>query len=272
MSTATTTDEGYDEADEAPGLSGFYILVIFLAVLAVFAGIVYVAYQKGLHENATTEADLPLVVASPDPVRREVGMEPVDPGRPEVAEELADPSPARVVAQIDTDADPMDGFSVTTPADTASETTPVVAAVTPPSDPEPDPATVAPEPARSSVAAPATPSVKPQAPAARDPAPQPQSRRDPQPALASAPATSGGTHSVQVGAFGSRDEAMEFYGSLMRKHGSLVGNQRPEVRQVSVKGRDYHRLWIGAFGSRGDADTYCKQLSARGQDCYVQKR
>ncbi|MEM9421225.1 MAG: SPOR domain-containing protein [Pseudomonadota bacterium] len=250
MTTASEAiDENYDDEDEG-GLSGFWILIIFLVVLAAFAGIVYIAYQKGMHAMASNEHDLPVVAADPSPVREEVALDPVEPTRQEVFDELNDVTPTRVVADIDPAADPLANFD------------------------EVDSAPVTPTPARVAEVTPAAPS-----PSVTPPQPQPQATVPTQrpvsrsvPQQAAVPSSATGTHVVQVGAFGSNAEAMEQYGALVQKHGNLVGNHAPDVQQASVKGRTYHRLRLAGFSSRANADQACQRLTAAGTDCFVKAR
>jgi len=265
MTGASTIEEGYDDMDEEAGLSGFWILIIFLAVLAVFAGIITIAYQKGQH-NAASE--LPSVGADPRPTRTEIGLDPVDDSRAEVDEELNASEPARVIAEVEPEADPLAGYETEAPSPVRA--TPSAQDRSAPVEAAPDPANIAAARQQPAVSSPATPSVNPAAnrrPVASEPQPTPAAVT-PQPAAVASAAT----HSVQVGAFGSRDEAMAFYGSLMKRMGPLVGNQRPEVRVATVKGREYHRLWIGAFSDQASASAFCAQLKEKGQDCLVRAR
>jgi cell division protein FtsN len=276
MSDTAAVDEGYDDLDDEGGLSGFWILIIFLVVLATFAGIVWVAYQKGLSGNVA-EADLPVVAADPAPTREEVALAPVEDGRPEVFDELNDTTPTRVVADADPAEDPLEdyleggeGTPVDVPTSADVQTAAGTAAPTPASTPTTTASNsnqVASQPQRTADATPARTEPVRTEPARTEPAPAATTAR-------TTPATNApaGSFAVQVGAFGSRDEAMEFYGALMQRIGPLVGDQSPYVQTATVKGRTYHRLWLGAFADQSAAQSYCQQLSARGQDCYVQKR
>ncbi len=269
MTTASEAiDENYDDEDEG-GLSGFWILIIFLVVLAAFAGIVYIAYQKGMHAMAASEQDLPVVAADPTPVREEVALDPVEPARQEVFDELNDTTPTRVVADIDPAADPLANFDASgagavAPSSAlpvqiaeASPTLPATPAPVVRTQPRPQPRAEAPAPQPA-----VTPAPRPQV-AAAAPTPRPST---------SAPAAGRGTHVVQVGAFGSNAEAMEQYGALVQKHGNLVGNHAPDVQEAVVKGRTYHRLRLAGFGDRSAADAACQRLSAAGTDCFVKAR
>lgn len=263
-STGATVEEGYDDGD-GTGLSGFYILIIFLVVLTAFAGVVYIAYQRGAASRAA-EGTLPTVVADPRPVVSEVGLEPADPTRQEVYDELVENPATRVVAEANPAEDPLTGFDTTPPAATITPPPEAtrVADVTPPPAATPTPAQtpavteprVSPPPAAATTPRPT-------------PAPQPAETVSPPPSAQPATVASG-NFAVQVGAFGSSDEALEFYGALVGKHGSVIGNQSPSVNRATVNGRDFHRLWLGNFSSRPAAEAYCNEIKAR-VSCYVQK-
>lgn len=283
MSTTAVTDEAYDGIDTAfedeGGLSGFWILTIFLVVFAAFWLIVHAAYQKGL-STAASDADLPTVAADPRPMRQEVELANADSASTEVFDELNDTTPTaptRPIADIDPDRDPLAGYeapgAATASAATADEKTP---------EPAPEPTVVA---AVGNV--PSPPSLAPrsgQAPAATRPAasPPPPAARPTPAAATPAPATTAaatttraaasGPYAVQVGAYGSNDEAMTNYRRLSDRYGALVAAQMPTVNVATVKGTTYHRLWLGGFDTNDAAAAYCKRLSAAGQGCFVQKR
>lgn len=266
MSSTAIADEGYDDLEDDGGLSGFWILVIFLVVLSVFAAIVYFAYQRGLDDRGVG-SDLPTITANPDPVREEVGVGPTyDARAEEVYDELNDEADTtRIVADVDPAADPLENYEETSPAnggemnaaerinermggtDTAATEYPV---------PVPS---VAPE--RDTPSA-STPAPSNTAPATSTPSP-------------STPATTtgaAGTYAVQLGAFGSEDEAMGVYSRLSGSVGSLISNYTPEVNVATVKGKTYHRLWIGEFSTREEAAAHCEQITAAGQGCFLQRR
>lgn len=129
-----------------------------------------------------------------------------------------------------------------TPATPATATTPAPAA-TPRPAPAPAPAAVQtpPQPARP---APAQPAAKPAA----------------TPAVAT-------THFVlQAGSFGSRDQAESARARLL-----LLG-QDARVESGEVGGRTVHRVVVGPFASRSQADGAQKQLGASGIGSVVQQR
>ena len=241
-------DAGFDDGEEG-GLSGFYVLAIFLAILAASLVIVWFAYQKGLATGA--EDRLPVVAADPRPVREEV---PVALGaenpRQEVYDRLEGVSPTTVIADANPARDPMEGF------DTAPTGAPEA----------PAPRDEAPADAGAASTAQPTPAParEPALVVANAPAPEPAPTQTPAPVAAAS-----GTHVVQVGAFGSDEEALRFFSTLSGKHGALVGDKAPDIQQATVKGTTYHRLRLAPFASKAAAQDYCAQLKGRGQDCLV---
>lgn len=245
MSITAEEFDDYDDHDEG-GLSGFYVLAIFLTLLAAFLVIVYFAYQRGFSDAALADADLPVVAADPRPIKEEVPLVVGGTERQEVYDRIEGVTPTAVIADTRPGRDPMEGYA-SAPTPTATVATPKPAAAKP-------------------AAAPVTVTAKP------EPKPAPVEAR---PAVvASAPAAvpaadAPGTHVVQVGAFGSNDEAMRFYQTLGGKMGGLVTDKSPDVQIAEVKGKTYHRLRLAPFMSYSAANEYCASLKGRGQDCLV---
>lgn len=259
-STSLTDDDVYDDLEDDGGLSGFWILVIFLIVLSIFAAIVYFAYQRGLDDRGMGE-DLPTITADPTPVREEIDLAPAyDPRSEEVDEELnAAADTPRVVADVDPEGDPLEDYEEPATASDAAEAVGDRVAESVPDE---------------GAGTPPVPNVAPNRP-------ERVAEAEPEPSTpaASTPSSSGGpkagaagTYAVQAGAYGSDAEATGIYERLSGNIGSLVSNQPYEVNVATVKGTTYHRLWIGEFPTRDAAAAYCEKLSAAGQGCFVQKR
>ena len=256
MSITAEEFDDYDAEHDEGGLSGFYVLAIFLALLGAFLVIVYFAYQKGMSDATLADADLPVVAADPRPVREEVPLAIGGTERREVYDRIEGVTPTSVVADARPDRDPMEGFaSAPDAARPAESETPVAAATVTAALAEPT--------ATGPAAAKPKATSEPSAPAAATVA---AAKPDPKPAAA---APIKGTHVVQVGAFGSNDEAMRFYQTLSDKMGGFVADKSPDVQVAEVKGRTYHRLRLAPFGSKSDANEYCAGLKAKGQDCLV---
>lgn len=263
MSSTAVADEGYDDLEDDGGLSGFWILIIFLVVLSIFAAIVYFAYQRGLDDPRAGD-DLPTISANPTPVRETVDVSPTyDARASEVDEELnraADTT--RIVAEVDETVDPLADYDQGTPvADNSSNMDDEFAAAL--NEPAPQTTLVEED-------TPPVPTVAPTRPTQVV-----ESRPvETAPVRSTPPASAGavGTYAVQAGAYGSNDEATGMFERLSSRIGTLVGSQTYEVNVAEVNGRTFYRLWLGEFASREDANSYCSQLKSAGQDCFVKKR
>lgn len=260
MSSTSIADEGYDDLEDDGGLSGFWILSIFLIVLSVFSAIVYFAYQRGLADRSAG-ADLPIVSANSEPVREEIELTPADTTRDTVMQELNSTDTSRVVADIDPQEDPLTGYD-DDPVSSSSDTSMDLGGDEP-TDPFPQTA-VLDDPV---VDTPPVPTVAP-----REERPTTTTRPQPQQTTTTPAAGAAGTWAVQIGAFGSNDEAMNNYNRLSGRYGTLISGQTPEVNVAVVNGVTYHRLWVGEFGSRDAAQSHCNSLKAAGQDCLARQR
>ena len=250
---SVTAEEFDDYEYEEGGLSGFYVLAIFLALLGAFTVVVYFAYQRGAASAVMADADLPVVAADPRPVREEVPLVTATTERREVYDQLSGVTPTAVVADAKPDRDPLEGYA-SAPAAPAEAT---------PARTKPAPAA---SPAPAEPAAPVTVAAAKPTPAPAKPEPKPAVAA---PTPAAAPAAGPGTHVVQVGAFGSDDEAMRFYRTLSTKMGGMVAEKAPDIQVAEVKGTTYHRLRLAPFTSYSAANEYCAGLKAKGQDCLV---
>ena len=263
MSITAEEFDGFEGEYDEGGLSGFYVLAIFLALMAAFLVIVYFAYERGKASATLADADLPVVAADPRPVREEVPLAMGGSERREVYDRIEGVTPTAVIADARPGRDPMEGF------DAAPAALPPADAPAARSEPRAaEPVVAASQPART----PATRPAAEPAPAAKPAAPVVVAEATPAPAApapARAEAAAPGTHVVQVGAFGSNAEAMRFYETLSGKLGTYVSEQRPDVQVAEVKGTTYHRLRLAPFASYGAANEYCAGLKAKGQDCLV---
>ena len=262
-------DDGFDDGEEG-GLSGFYVLAIFLALLGAFLIIVMFAYQKGVATGALADDQLPVIAADPVPAREEVPLVSDASPRREVYDRLEGNAGTVVVADTGSTRDPLDGYaSAPTAAQLPAPTSATPTTQAPVRTQEP--VATAPKPeVRTAAATPAPAPVKaePKSAATTEPA---ASKPQPAPAAVSttvASATSG-SHVVQVGAFGSNDEALRYYDTLSGKLGQLVAAKSPDVQSADVNGKTYHRLRLGPFETKDAANGYCSDLKTKGQDCLV---
>jgi cell division septation protein DedD len=260
--TAEDFEDEYDDYyDDDEGVSGFVILVVGVVILAVFMAIVWFAYQRGT-QTAATNGNLPAIAADPTPVKTERDLPSVATGNEEVYDRLEGNTPTEIIVEAPEERDPLEGFTETASAaestigQVANDVTETVedaaAAITEVvEDTSPPPVTVS-------------------EPVATQPEPQPQPAAPA--ASASAASAVSGTHVVQVGAFRSDAEANAFFDRLAGKFGALVEDKRPDIERADLGARGvYHRLRVGPFASREEAQSYCGQLKNGGQDCLVKK-
>ncbi|MCL7462787.1 SPOR domain-containing protein [Pseudomonas sp. NW5] len=139
-----------------------------------------------------------------------------------------------------------------TPAPAPSITT------APPASPAPSVAAVRPPPV------PVSP--PPARPAPPPPAPPPARPAAPPPAPAAAPASSNQRFVVQAGAFSTREQAESTRARLL-----LIG-QDARIESGQVNGRTWHRVVVGPFGNRQQADSAQRQLGTNGLNGVVQQR
>ncbi|MCH9808910.1 MAG: SPOR domain-containing protein [Alphaproteobacteria bacterium] len=123
--------------------------------------------------------------------------------------------------------------------------------------------------------------LKPEAPkkkVVRAPATQqPPSRPAPRAVAPVAPRSSTGANgyvavlaSVPVSGT-SRLDALKTFADIQQKHGSILGNRTPDVREANLGARGrYHRLMVGPPASREKANALCKQLKSSGHpSCWI---
>lgn len=279
--------EEYDEFDEEDdgerGLSGLVVLLMGIVMLGAFASVVWIAYQQGV-KTADARGGAPYVAADPEPLKIENNAtaatddpersvydrldgeatdqvetlaaapeEPVtrtsdDPiaaiasnnGTAEEGAGVVDDAVADRIATLAAADDELAEEPAATPAPTPRATTPTQAAST---------QTTEPLPAASQPALPAAPS--------------PVEAGD---ALS-------GTHLVQVGAFGSQNEADTNFSRMQTKFGELFSGKGSDVERADLGAKGvFFRLRIGPFASSADAKTFCEGLKSRGQDCLVKSK
>lgn len=273
-STAASMNDFVD--DEEGGLSGFTILAILVTLIVVFSLVVWYAYQQGKASAAAT-AELPQVAANPSPVAEDVPLDATrDGGRQEVYDRVSGSVETRVVTQENPGRDPLDGYggapaSMTpreAPATATSEPAredPVVAAITQ----NEEPARTVQPPSRNPRAQTETQPAQRQPVRVTEVGTAATTAATAQTPARAAPAAMTGTHVVQVGAFDSNSAALDFFDGLSRRLGTTVSSKLPDIQVAEVNGRTYHRLRIGPFTSKAEADRYCADLKTRGQDCLV---
>jgi len=274
-------DEFDDEEEEERGLSGLVVLLMGVVMLGAFASVVWIAYQQGI-KNGPGADQAPYVAADPDPLKIENDR----PGRPaagndrqvydrlegtrrEPVETLAK-APEEPVAR--SSADPIGDIAASTAGepvvdDAVADRIASLAAQDEALSRQP----IAPAAQQPPAQQPAA-----QQPAARQPAAQQPAAPQPRPAAPAPTAGAGalsGTHVVQVGAFGSQNEADTNWSRMQTRLGDFVSGKSPDVERADLGARGvFYRLRIGPFSSSADAKTFCDGLKTRGQDCLVKAK
>lgn len=72
-----------------------------------------------------------------------------------------------------------------------------------------------------------------------------------------------GGYAVWLASFSSADRAEREWRDLSSVYGDVLGRVEPEVRQVNVEGKTFHRLLAGAFAEPAEAQALCAALKAR---------
>ncbi|MGQ0457427.1 MAG: serine hydrolase [Hyphomicrobium sp.] len=85
-------------------------------------------------------------------------------------------------------------------------------------------------------------------------------------APAAKPALKGGTYEIQIGAYGSVDEAKRALADVRTRAASLIGSAEPVTQPVQKSGRTMYRARFAGFGA-GAAQRACSDLRRQSIDC-----
>ncbi len=77
---------------------------------------------------------------------------------------------------------------------------------------------------------------------------------------------------LQLGAFGSRADALKNWGKIKSRNSSLLGSKKAHIEVAEVKGKTYYRVQAYPFTSRAKADALCVMLKSRNQPCFAVKK
>lgn len=77
---------------------------------------------------------------------------------------------------------------------------------------------------------------------------------------------------LQLGAFGSRSEALSSWKKILGKNSSLLDGKQAHVEAADVKGKTYYRVQLYPFANKAEADALCVMLKSRNQACFSVKR
>lgn len=288
--------DGAEDDEDVEGSRLPLLIVLALLVLAMFAGVVWLAYTQGVARGRT---ETPVITAANGPAR----IAPANPGGAE--------QPYKGFKIYEQPAPP-DEDSLTTPQTSPRAAAPQEAKIPPP--PPTKPAIVAPAPAPSAPtpapklasAAPAKPA--PQAkslPQAKPAAPQPSAAPIPagpatappralsapsgmhsagaatatSPASADArggaegrPVTASGSAVLQIGAYKSQADAEAAWKVYKAKHAALLSGYGYDVQQADLGEKGvWYRLRIAGFASKDVAVAMCDRLKTDGGACILSK-
>jgi cytoskeletal protein RodZ len=280
--------DGSEDEDDAEGSRLPLLIVLALLVLAMFGGLVWLAYTQGVARGRT---ETPVLTAQNGPAR-------VAPPNQGGAQE-----PYKGFKIYEQPAPPDDDADTTAAAATpsvqappATKSAPVAAAPSKPvAAPTPPPKAVAvvapalpaariavpaaPAPA-SKLAAMTPPSAKPApvalkrvpaAPAGTATAP-PRALAPPTVKAASTPVAAGSANVLQIGAYKSQAEADAAWKTYKAKHAALLADASDDVQQADLGDKGiWYRLRITGFPSKDVASAMCDRLEADGGSCFLGK-
>ena len=289
--------DGSEEEEDVEGSRLPLLIVLALLVLAMFAGVVWLAYTQGV---ARGRGETPVLTAANGPER----VAPQDgggnvpyqgfkiyeqPAPPDDSAEApaAKPAPAPVAV---TPAPPPVVKAEAPPAPKPAPVKPVPAKIEPaPAKPAPvktetppksvaaliqqanseasKPAPKAPPPAAKPAGAPSVQATG--APRSLTPPPQVAAAA---PAKLVAPATpaTNGSYMLQIGAFKSQAEAAAAWKTYQARHAALLSGYSDNVQQADLgeKGT-WYRLRVGGFADKEVATALCDRLKADGGACML---
>jgi outer membrane biosynthesis protein TonB len=271
--------DGAEEEEDVEGSRLPLLIVLALLVLAMFGGVVYLAYTQGV---ARGRGETPVLTAAAGPER----VAPQSPGGARVPYQGF-----KIYEQPAPQDDPADATPQTTP-----QTTPVTQAAAPPkvtqqatpqvtqSVPAPSPvAKPAPAKMEKPVApAPApvvkTPAAKPAAapPSIATGAPRQLGAAIPAPTQVAPPLAPAvipaGAYVLQIGAYKSQAEADNAWKNYKARHAALLSGFSENVQQADLgeKGT-WFRLRVAGFSDKDVASATCERLKADGGACFLGK-
>jgi cell division protein FtsN len=292
--------DGSEDDEDVEGSRLPLLIVLALLVLAMFGGVVWLAYTQGVARGRT---ETPVLTAENGPAR----IAPQNPGGAEqpykgfkIYEQPAPPdddtaqAPATAPAPAKSPASAADAKAAAPPIPPPPATKPAIVAPPPPKAV----AAMAPPPAKPAPSA-APPAAKPAPIAAPPPAAAataasaaplkigpatapPRSLGAPAPAkpVAAAPpadappvkAAAAGTYMLQIGAYKSQSEADAAWKVYQAKHAALLSGYGPDVQRADLGDKGtWYRLRVGGFADKDVASALCDRLKADQGSCFLSK-
>jgi cell division protein FtsN len=269
----------YDGADDDEDVEGSrlpLLIVLALLVLAMFGGVVWLAYTQGVARGRT---ETPVLTAANGPARVapangggadqpykgfKIYEQPAPPDDDTPATATAAPpaAPVAPAAKAPAEAAPPPPEK-TTPAPVQQAAAPVPK-IPPPPAPKPSMAAAPSKPAQPLTVGPAT---APPRSLAASPPPAPKVAAA-QPAAAAA----SGSAVLQIGAYKSQAEADAAWKVYKAKHAALLSGYGPDVQQADLGDKGtWYRLRIAGFPSKDVALALCDRLKADQGPCFLGK-
>ena len=273
--------DGSDDDEDVEGSRLPLLIVLALLVLAMFGGVVWLAYTQGVARGRT---ETPVLTAANGPAR----VAPANGGGADqpykgfkIYEQPAPPdddtptaSPAAPAAKAPAEqAAPAPEKTTPPPAQAAAApvpkippppaTKPAIIASSPP--PAPKPSMAAAAPAKAAQPLTIGPATAPPRSLAAAPPPTPK-------ATAVQPAAASGSAVLQIGAYKSQAEADAAWKVYKAKHAALLSGYGPDVQQADLGDKGtWYRLRISGFPSKDVATALCDRLKADQGPCFLGK-
>jgi hypothetical protein len=268
----------YDASEDEDDVEGSrlpLLIVLALLVLAMFGGVVWLAYTQGV---ARGRGETPVLTAAngPERVAPPQGGGTVPYQGFKIYEQPAPPDDSAEAPAAAPKSEPA-------PVAAAPKPAPAPVAAAPKPAPAPPPVVAKPAPSAPSAAPPksvaaliqqansAPPPAKPPAaakPAAPPPAVATAAPRPLAPPVTAAPAVASGALVLQIGSYKSQAEAENAWKLYKAKHAALLSGYSDNIQQVDLgeKG-SWYRLRIGGFSDKEVATALCDRLKADGGAC-----
>ncbi len=279
--------DGSEDEEDVEGSRLPLLIVLALLVLAMFAGVVWLAYTQGVARGRT---ETPVLTAQNGPARVapqnaagaaepykgfKIYEQPAPPDE-DTDSSTASAAPKVVAATPAPETKPVASPAAPAPAPAAPKITAATPAPAPVKPPPAAPkiAAATPAPVKPPVAAPAP--VKPPVVAAKPPAaaatapPRSLALVAPKPAPPAVAAS--GEFVLQIGAFPSQADADAAWKTYKGKHAALLADANDDVQKADLGDKGiWYRLRVTGFPSKDVASAMCDRLKADGGSCFLGK-
>ncbi len=242
--------DGSEDDEDMEGSRLPVLIVIALVVLVSFAGVVWLAYEKGVG-NGRNEPRIASVDSNGQPTTQYKGLK--------IYEQPA-PNDADVVTAFP--ASPKTAEASPAPAAPSAPAPDLRAPITDANNAKPTTA-----PARPATPKPVVVATVPKTiVAAANPAP---SQAAPQEEPETAPPTKS-AYVLQIGSYKSEQEAADAWSAAKGAHASVLEGLSPDVKKVDLGDRGtWFRLRVAPFTDKTAANALCHRLKAEGGTCLL---